>query len=324
MFGDKLRFRFSKTGTLRLLSHHDLMRCLERMLRRAALPFKSTAGFHPGPRVVFALSLPLGVAGLDEVVEIEFLKELDDSETLAVLRSQAPEGLSFNRVSVLPMKATGVPRRIVYRLAIPEERVETVTLRCAELLAQEKVWVERLKPNPKRLNIRPYLRNMSVASLAAVGNSSASGESLPPTVSQSLDTSPTRGEDKNTDLFSVLPSPLVGEGGESSSRVGGSDYSPERLSPLARLELDLWVTGTGTARADELMKLLNVTDLIDAGSVVERSTVELRDEFVGSDPADVPPDGQADTLPLDAAAIANLTQQKEDDQLVSAMGPVVE
>src|ERR1700722_3525423 len=79
MLGDKLRFRFSKTGTLRLLSHHDLMRCLERMLRRAALPFKSTAGFHPGPRVVFALSLPLGVAGLDEVVEIEFLQPLDDA-----------------------------------------------------------------------------------------------------------------------------------------------------------------------------------------------------------------------------------------------------
>ncbi|MCE9560919.1 MAG: TIGR03936 family radical SAM-associated protein [Planctomycetes bacterium] len=271
MFGDKLRFRFSKTGTLRLLSHHDLMRCLERMLRRAALPFKSTAGFHPGPRVVFALSLPLGVAGLDEVVEIEFLKELDADETLAQLRSQAPDGLAFNRVSILPMKITGVPRRIVYRLAIPEERVETVTLRCAELLAQEKVWVERLKPNPKRLNIRPYLRNLSVV---------------------------------------------------RSLREREAEPLAERADHI--LALDLWVTGTGTARADELMKLLNVTDLIDAGSVVERSTVELRDEFVGTDPADIPPDGQADTLPLDAAAIANLIQQKEEDQLVSALGPVVE
>jgi len=57
MTGDKFRFRFSKSGTLRLVSHHDLMRCCERMLRRAAVPFKSTAGFHPTPRLVFALSL---------------------------------------------------------------------------------------------------------------------------------------------------------------------------------------------------------------------------------------------------------------------------
>ncbi|MBA4189392.1 MAG: hypothetical protein C0467_15465 [Planctomycetaceae bacterium] len=255
MFGDKLRFRFAKTGTLRLLSHHDLMRCLERMLRRAALPFKSTAGFHPGPRVVFALSLPLGVAGLDEVVEIEFLKELDADETLSLMRSQAPAGLTFTRVSVVPLKATGVARRIIYQLALPAERVEAASQRCAELLAQDKVWVERMKPNPKRLNIRPYLRNLHV-----VANC---------------------------------------------------------------LEFDLWVTGTGTARADELVKLLNVADLIDGGYVVERTTVELRDEVVSLDPADVPPDGPADTLPLDAAAIATLTQ-KDEDQLVSAMGPVVE
>ena len=36
MTGDKFRFRFRKSGTLRLVSHHDLMRCGERMLRRAA------------------------------------------------------------------------------------------------------------------------------------------------------------------------------------------------------------------------------------------------------------------------------------------------
>jgi radical SAM-linked protein len=259
MFGDKLRFRFAKTGTLRLLSHHDLMRCLERMLRRAALPFKSTAGFHPGPRVVFALSLPLGVEGLDEVVEIEFLKELDADETLNALRAQAPLGLDFTRVSVVPMRATGVPRRITYRLPVPADRAGALRERCDEVTAQEKVWVERLRPNPKRLNIRPYLRTVTVA-----------------------------------------------EG---------------------HLVLDLWVTGTGTARADELLKLLNATDLVEAGAVAARTTVELRDEVdrTTTDPADVPPDGPADALPLDPATVATLTQShKEDDSPAPALGPVVE
>jgi uncharacterized protein (DUF2344 family) len=35
----KLRIRFRKAGELRLFSHHDLMRCFERMLRRAAIPY---------------------------------------------------------------------------------------------------------------------------------------------------------------------------------------------------------------------------------------------------------------------------------------------
>lgn len=261
MPGDKLRFRFAKTGTLRLLSHHDLMRCLERMLRRASLPFKSTAGFHPGPRVVFAQSLPLGVEGRDEVVEIEFTRTLDEHETLAALGAQAPAGLDFTRVSVVPMKATAVPRRIVYRLPLPDDRVAAVAARCADLTAEPQVWVNRLKPSPKRLNIRPYLRNLGV--------------------------------------------------------VGGA------------LTIDLWVTGTGTARADELLKLLNVADLPDAGAVVERATVELRDEMTNHDPADVPPDGPADTLPLDAAVVAALTEKDEEQPAAAAWGaspagPVVE
>src|SRR6185295_1975053 len=126
MIGDKLRIRFTKTGTLRLLSHHDLMRCTERMLRRADLPFKSTAGFHPTPRVVFALSLPLGVEGLDEVVEMEFTRELDAHQVLAQLNAEAPEGLRFSRVAVVPMKATAAPRRVAYRLQLPPERVDAV------------------------------------------------------------------------------------------------------------------------------------------------------------------------------------------------------
>jgi radical SAM-linked protein len=261
MPGDKLRFRFAKTGTLRLLSHHDLMRCLERMLRRASLPFKSTAGFHPTPRVVFALSLPLGVAGLDEVVEIEFTQALQENEVLAKLEAQAPAGLAFKCVSVQPMKVTAQPRRMVYRLELPLCRRDQTATRCAELLAEFKVWVERLKPSPKRLNIRPYLRN-----LTTTGNA---------------------------------------------------------------LELDLWVTQTGTARADELVRLLGVADLIDSGTVIERTTVELRDEVSSQHLADGPPDGPAETQPLDPAALAVLVQQSEEQSAVpelgmSPAGPVVE
>src|SRR5579871_6828137 len=164
MTGDKLRFRFAKTGHLRLLSHHDLMRCFERMLRRAEVPFKSTAGFHPGPRVVFALSLPLGVVGRDEAVEVELTRECHAEETLTRLNAQAPDGLSFTRVSVVSMKATAIPRRMVYTLPIPDDRAAESERLAAELMRSEKLWVDRLRPSPKRLNIRPYLRELSVAS----------------------------------------------------------------------------------------------------------------------------------------------------------------
>src|SRR5882724_11469743 len=95
MVRDKVRIRFRKGGELRLVSHHDLMRCFERMLRRAALPFHSTQGFNPRPRLVFALSLALGIVGADEVVELELGEELPLDEIRARLTAQAPEGLEF-------------------------------------------------------------------------------------------------------------------------------------------------------------------------------------------------------------------------------------
>src|SRR5438067_1919966 len=80
MVCDKVRIRFRKHGNLRLVSHHDLMRCFERMLRRAGLPFRTTAGFHPTPRLVFALSLPLGVVGCAEIAELELTEPVEPEE----------------------------------------------------------------------------------------------------------------------------------------------------------------------------------------------------------------------------------------------------
>ncbi len=267
MTGDKFRFRFRKSGTIRLVSHHDLMRCTERMLRRAAIPFKSTAGFHPTPRLVFALSLPLGIAGHEEVVELELTEPRDSEDMLAALNAQAPAGLAFTRVTVVPMKATARVRRVVYELPLPPERVSRMAADATALLAEPKVWVERLRPSAKRLNIRPYVRTLSVSS--------------------------------------------------------------------SRLAMDLWVTQDGTARADELLHLLNVEDLIEDGAVIERTTVELRDEITASDAADVPPDGPAEGVPLTGAEVAALTARLEEEENqqpaeagvnwgASPNGPVVE
>ena len=290
MLGDKFRFRFVKSGTLRLVSHHDLMRCSERMLRRAAVPFKSTAGFHPTPRFVFALSLSLGVVGCEEVVELELLEPRDSDELLATLNAQAPAGLTFTSATPVPMKATALPRRVVYEMPLPDDRAAEIEAAAVALMAEPKVWVERLKPSPKRLNIRPYFRSILV----------------------------------NRDR--------EGAGGQSAEETHPLPHG--RGSPgVPTLRLDLWVTQTGSARADELVRLLHVEDLIDGGAVLSRTVVEIRDETTATDPADVPPDGPADAVPLTGAEVAALSARldRETNQLpieigwgASPNGPVVE
>lgn len=157
MVSDKVRIRFRKAGDLRLVSHHDLMRCWERMLRRAAIPFHRTGGFNPKPRLVFALSLALGIVGSQEVVELELDEAVSPEELADRLRRQAPGGLEILEVRRIDPKLTAHVRRVTYRIAMPPARTDNVAPRAAELLARAEVWVERERPQPRRLNIRPYL-----------------------------------------------------------------------------------------------------------------------------------------------------------------------
>ena len=115
---DKVRIRFRKSGDLRLVSHLDLMRSFERMLRRAALPFRMTEGFHPTPRLVLAQSLPLGVIGHSEVAELELTEEIEPDDVLRRLREQAPPGIDFLSATRIPFKTTARPRRAVYRIPL--------------------------------------------------------------------------------------------------------------------------------------------------------------------------------------------------------------
>src|SRR5947208_13781264 len=86
----KYRLRFAKADDLRLVSHHDLMHVFERMMRRAEIPFAVTQGFHPQPKMSFALSLALGVIGRNEVFDLETTRELDPDDLRARLNRVAP------------------------------------------------------------------------------------------------------------------------------------------------------------------------------------------------------------------------------------------
>jgi radical SAM-linked protein len=156
----KVRIRFRKTGDLRLISHHDLMRCFERILRRAALPFHSTSGFNPKPRLVFALSLPLGVVGCEEVVELELDEPLAPDEVQTRLARHAPPGLEIVRVRGIDPKTTAQVHRVRYAVALPQDRHALVAERIGAVLAATECWVERTRPELRRLDLRPYLEDV--------------------------------------------------------------------------------------------------------------------------------------------------------------------
>jgi radical SAM-linked protein len=209
---DKVRLRFRKDGALRWLSHHDLLRTFERLLRRSGLPFRSTQGFNPHPRIVFALSLPLGVVGRAEIVELELDEQIDPEEVRRRLQAQCPAGLEILSALRIPPNSGVHVSGLCYGLVIPPDRIAATQARIAALSSGEPCWVERSKPTMRRLDIRPFLRDLR------------------------LD--------------------------------GASGF----------LEMDLRLLPSGTARPDEVLGILELADLLEAGAVLERVRLDMADE----------------------------------------------
>jgi radical SAM-linked protein len=155
----KVRLRFAKRGDLRLVSHHDLLRCLERMLRRARVPMAMTCGFNPRPKMTFALALGLGIQAWNEVVDLELSEAWEPAELLARLRAVAPPGFDWIDARSLPPGADPPrPRSVEYRLPIAAGRRDQARAALDALLHSTSWPVVRRRPDREvTFDLRPHV-----------------------------------------------------------------------------------------------------------------------------------------------------------------------
>ena len=157
----RVRIRFCKQGDLRFIGHRDLMRCLERLFRRAGLALSFSEAFHPKPRMTFPLALAVGIEGVDEVMEVELAERYEADELRRRLSPQAPPGLAFRDIEVLPEGAKKAQvRSASYEAPIPAPCEAGLGQRIGNLLAAATWPIER---GPKRaaIDLRPLLLELA-------------------------------------------------------------------------------------------------------------------------------------------------------------------
>jgi len=162
----RYRICYSKTGPARYISHLDLVRELERAMRRAGLPVAFSGGFNPHPRFSFAAPLPVGVEGLAEFVDVEMTHPVTPRELAGRLNEALPPGLAVREVVEVPAGTpalAAVLDRAVYHVEVDGDALPGMLPAGAveRFLAQEKIEVTR---RGKRRDIRPGLLDLSVMS----------------------------------------------------------------------------------------------------------------------------------------------------------------
>lgn len=102
---ERVLFRFTKGEPLRFVGHLDLMRVLERAMRRSRFPIAYSQGFNPRPRMAFASALTLGATSEWELCQLDLAGDLDEAvvrRAFDELQNQLPAGMVIVEVWPIP------------------------------------------------------------------------------------------------------------------------------------------------------------------------------------------------------------------------------
>ena len=163
---NRIRFRFSCGKEVRFLSHLDLLRLLQRAMRRAGLPLTYTRGFSPRLKLSLAAPLPVGVTASKEYGEVFLAGPLSPDSFCRRLKDQLPRGLLLTGAAAIssdkpPLAA--VVNAALYHAAWnssrPAPTAPVLEEALEKLLACPEMMIRRLGKGGKitRRDVRPYI-----------------------------------------------------------------------------------------------------------------------------------------------------------------------
>ncbi len=87
---------FTKTGWMRYISHLDLLRLFNRVLRRADFKLYLSKGFNPRPVIRIKKALKLGIEGRDQDVEFLLEENIEPLNFKERFNKQLPDGVKMS------------------------------------------------------------------------------------------------------------------------------------------------------------------------------------------------------------------------------------
>lgn len=169
----KIRIRFSKTHLMKFISHLDLMRMMERTLRRSKIPLAFTQGFNPHPKISFATALAIGVSSEGEYMDMEITEKIDLNDFKTTINKNLPQGIKLIQCKYIDLSTPALMAIVDFSTyvikCILNEKYETVDIQdqIQEFLNLNEIIIiknskKRKKTIPKEVDIRPLIKSMEV------------------------------------------------------------------------------------------------------------------------------------------------------------------
>ncbi len=154
----KIRLQFEKN--MPYISHLDLMKAVQKILKRTGLPLKYSEGFNPHMVLNIANPLPLGIVGKQEFLDFELNTDsVLFGEIKEKLRLASPEGIVPVEIYTENLRKFNETTNADYEIVIRTEEGEKIR----SFLNQEAILVEKFsKGKTKTINLKELIFRYSV------------------------------------------------------------------------------------------------------------------------------------------------------------------
>lgn len=167
----KVRYliKYTKDSSIKFISHLDLMRTIQRVIRRGRLPVEYSKGFNPHMSISIAQPLSVGMYSSGEYMDIILTETLNESYIKDVFNENSPEGIRCLNVVMVPHKEN--EKKIPQSMAVIDAARYTINIRYEntdnlkdDLAALSKLreWniIKKSKSGEKNINIKPMVREL--------------------------------------------------------------------------------------------------------------------------------------------------------------------
>lgn len=160
----KMLVVFEKCPRIRHIGHLDLMRAMQRALRRSGLPVRFSQGFNPHLLLTFAAPLSVGMSGKHEIMEVPLSADVTEEVFLQKINTALPPELPCLSARIVDDKHPASMASLYaaeYEINIDPEGAPL----CAavdSLLSKESVMaLRKTKSGEKMTDIRPMIYELS-------------------------------------------------------------------------------------------------------------------------------------------------------------------
>ena len=161
---------FARDDAQKYITHLDLMRAWERILKRAGLPVAHSQGFSPRPRIALAAPLAVGVTSDCELLDILLEERRTLDELANAIDPQLPAGLRLVGLRETPLGLASLQsllRAAEYTVDVEDPRpIEELHAAVAELLAKDDLpWEHQRGDEVRRYDLRALIFDLSAHGL---------------------------------------------------------------------------------------------------------------------------------------------------------------